>query len=396
MGTPIRYVTDWSAYRSSRATATYYRSYQGSLTPDYYVKAQMGTLPFNAYSVHYTWIRKDVPRFSWSIEHVLGWKSIYQSSSTAEYGFSPLQMGLDNQVTQAKNKAVLRLGEQLSAVRFNAAQFLGERKQTANLMASTASRVYHAARSLRRADLQGFTRALSLSGTETRSIKSAWKRVERTAPTKRISSHWLEFVYGWQPLLQDIYDSTRLLADKMNTSQLYSDKIRATATSSISYHNPWAGNYEVKVVAFKTHTKLVAVYELESAARQLLAQTGITNPALLVWELMPYSFVIDWFVPVGTYLESLTAFDGFDLVTSKSYVVTKERGWSFRDYKAGPTREGRWTNYTEGNALLEDFRYTRAGMAFWPSYTLKTKSPIGGEPLKRLATATALLRVLFK
>jgi hypothetical protein len=34
---------------------------------------------------------------------------------------------------------------------------------------------------------------------------------------------------------------------------------------------------------------------------------GLLNPATVAWELVPYSFIADWFVPVGDYLTGLTA-----------------------------------------------------------------------------------------
>lgn len=36
-----------------------------------------------------------------------------------------------------------------------------------------------------------------------------------------------------------------------------------------------------------------------------LSRLGLTNPALLAWELVPFSFVADWFVNIGDCLQSL-------------------------------------------------------------------------------------------
>jgi hypothetical protein len=36
----------------------------------------------------------------------------------------------------------------------------------------------------------------------------------------------------------------------------------------------------------------------------------LSNPAALAWELVPYSFVVDWMIPVGDYLSSLDAVNG--------------------------------------------------------------------------------------
>jgi hypothetical protein len=295
----------------------------------------------------------------------------------------------------------MRLGQKASGVRVNLAQMMGERKQTAELLASTANRIYQSARALRRGDLSGFTRSLSLSGTEARSAKSAWKRVEKTPPDKRIAGHWLEFVYGWRPLLSDVFDSAEFMAQQAAKS---ADRVNGTITASargfvkysgsemnnlMGHTNTWGGyESEYKV-------RYTAQYRLESQARQLLAQTGITNPMLLAWELLPYSFVVDWFVPVGTYLESLTAFDGFDLVTDRSFVNTKLKVVYTLNYNASGAEAGRpWS--TSGGCSKESFRFSRGALQFWPSYTLKTKSPIGGAPLERFLTAASLMRVLFR
>ena len=45
---------------------------------------------------------------------------------------------------------------------------------------------------------------------------------------------------------------------------------------------------------------------------------GLTNPAAVVWELMPLSFVGDWILPVSSYLEALN----FSNATTANYVIT--------------------------------------------------------------------------
>jgi hypothetical protein len=45
------------------------------------------------------------------------------------------------------------------------------------------------------------------------------------------------------------------------------------------------------------------LYEEMSFERNL----GLTDPLSVAWELIPYSFVVDWFVPIGTYLDNLNA-----------------------------------------------------------------------------------------
>jgi hypothetical protein len=60
--------------------------------------------------------------------------------------------------------------------------------------------------------------------------------------------------------------------------------------------------------------KVVLHYEESGSGLQTLQQLGITNPVGLIWELIPYSFIVDWFVPIGDYLSSLDRFLGKDFV----------------------------------------------------------------------------------
>jgi hypothetical protein len=48
-----------------------------------------------------------------------------------------------------------------------------------------------------------------------------------------------------------------------------------------------------------------------NAATIALSSAGVTNPLLVAWELVPFSFVVDWFLPVGNYVEQLDAMLGY-------------------------------------------------------------------------------------
>lgn len=53
-----------------------------------------------------------------------------------------------------------------------------------------------------------------------------------------------------------------------------------------------------------------------------LSMLGFDNPARTIWELVPFSFVLDWFIPVGDFLEQLRM-DYFDTtVKIDSYCIS--------------------------------------------------------------------------
>jgi hypothetical protein len=145
----------------------------------------------------------------------------------------------------------------------------------------------------------------------------------------------------------------------------------------------------------ETRCKIGLTYRLDSADRALLAQTGIDNPALLAWELLPYSFVVDWFLPVGNYLQSLTDFAGFTFVDG--WVSYKTEQWFTIEYTGKVTTGGGRAIWRTGFGKRYQAEYRRDVLSSFPGANLPSfKNPIGGEPLARFLTAYSLLRVLFR
>lgn len=382
----------------------FHREWSGVNTPDYREKKKRRSLPDNAYFSNRTTCAagstfETVDRQGYSV----------RSLEVHHTGDTPFDGQFPTLVTDATNKATLKLYKKLDGAKLNAAQFLAERKQTAELLASTATRIAQGVRALRRADLRSFATALSLSGTESRTLKQSWKRVERTPAHQRISSHWLEYVYGWRPLLQDCYDAAELLAEQLSTYEGPEGELRTTASvrypfklrGSVPYGSEGGVILPNRDDLHICTARIRVQYRLDSEARSLLNKTGISNPGLLAWELLPYSFVVDWFVPVGTYLESLTAMDGFTItrgtistlesaVSDRWLTFVNHTGWASAygwDYVSA-VRTGPKVTCTQA-------RYTRTPTTAFP-YALKVKSPIGGEPLSRFATAAALITGLFR
>lgn len=54
----------------------------------------------------------------------------------------------------------------------------------------------------------------------------------------------------------------------------------------------------------------------------LANRLGLTNPASVVWELIPFSFVVDWFVNVSDFLNQFSEFHGVALVNPFNSIKT--------------------------------------------------------------------------
>lgn len=116
---------------------------------------------------------------------------------------------------------------------------------------------------------------------------------------KDISGRWLEMQYAWLPLVSQSYEAGKALAAVTNYRSLrFSASGQKTKTIDGSF-SPGVFAYPVKLTY--SYKILADLYEEVSAQRGL----GLYDPLTIGWEIVPYSFVVDWFLPVGSYLSAL-------------------------------------------------------------------------------------------
>jgi hypothetical protein len=379
----------------------YRRRWSGSVTPgwkslDRRARAQTQTLAFScdiltSSGTPYTENLRNVSIVPPNAGSVIG-SYVYKYPNTIIYSQAPSIAHLE----EAYTKARAQLAGKVNDLHVNLGEAFAERRQTANLLTSTASRIASAALALKRGRLGDFATALSIEKLG----KAEAKRVLKTPVTKRLSQHWLEYKYGWQPLLQDAYGAAELLSQHAREDGVsYSSTGKGTAREQSYVNSPPAPYIRESMQLVKSSVHIGVTYRLDDESRAGLASTGLSNPALLAWELLPYSFVVDWFVPVGGFLQALDAFSGFTFrdgyvvrFSKKQYQLTcmgNEYVENFGTYKTYRSEQGSCT--------YELVKFDRVRLDSFPSVGLPYfKNPLGGEPLNRLATATALLRVLFK
>jgi hypothetical protein len=135
-----------------------------------------------------------------------------------------------------------------------------------------------------------------------------------------IANTWLESVYGWAPLLADIDDGAKALANLVNYRAPVKHVVGMETNNrkdvfSIATGMSPDGSYFF-IDTFGVEEELVTVkYSAAVKARfggsgpaAALADFGLTmrNFAPTVWELIPYSFLVDYFSNVGECIEALS------------------------------------------------------------------------------------------
>ena len=212
----------------------------------------------------------------------------------------------------------------------NLAQVFAERKMTADLIAVTAKRLADSFLSLKKGDIKGAARALGQ--TASRSATGRFNKMYKVDKWKAAANGWLELKYGWEPLLQDVVGSAEWLASKQ------SHELRGVARSKIRLnHKNETSRQDSSGITILERTSghydssLVISYVTTGVELADLKECGMLNPALLAWELLPYSFVVDWFIPVGDFLSSLDATVGltFDTGSFTYFLDTRANSFGF-------------------------------------------------------------------
>lgn len=204
-------------------------------------------------------------------------------------------------------KLVGKLREKLQGSDFNMSVFLGEGHQTLKLLGDSAIRIAKGLFHLKKLDFYGCARSL-LEGTSRKPLpRHDWVGKRPIVPTaKNLSSLWLELQYGWKPLLSDAEGAAQQLAHSLGTpfrtTHRASVRKEEVDTVTASGSNP-GFEWTASAVRTKTHRRslIARISEDPISIPQLL---GLKDPELVAWELTPFSFVADWFIPIGDWMSA--------------------------------------------------------------------------------------------
>lgn len=196
-----------------------------------------------------------------------------------------------------------RLLSSIKGYGLNMAVSAAEGKQTVDLIKTSSLSVLKAYKQVRKGHL---TKAWTvLRDQNLRQGRRFARRPPRVSYTLDLSSAWLSVRYGWQPLLNDIYNALSFIESRAKKSEEDFTRLRASITRNrdASLVNPvgYRGSVTNRFTALaKVNTKWLSSF-------LTLETSGVMDPELVAWEILPFSFVIDWFLPVGTYLENRSA-----------------------------------------------------------------------------------------
>lgn len=122
------------------------------------------------------------------------------------------------------------------------------------------------------------------------------------ASAKFASQKWLEYRYGWQPLVSSIYSGLDNVL-RSETARQIPIRGRAVVTKQ-SRSLSGNGTHLDPTWTFQSMTslrcELSGSFKLPSSS---VADWTSLNPASIAWEMLPFSFVADWVIGVGDSLK---------------------------------------------------------------------------------------------
>lgn len=189
---------------------------------------------------------------------------------------------------------------------------LAEANQSVNMISARAKQLYDFGRALRKGE---FERAAKILGLE----KPPRRLGNKKRSAKGFANNYLEFHFGWSPLIQDIGAAIKVLGN---------DFPHSTVKGS-GGENGSSRTYVNNTLYLRTtnlSVRVAAKVGVSNPNLLLANQLGFVNPLSVAWELVPLSFVVDWFASVGDYLNSFTDKLGLTIVDPYTSIFTRCNG----------------------------------------------------------------------
>lgn len=171
---------------------------------------------------------------------------------------------------------------------------------------------------------------------------------------KQAGSLWLEYWMGWAPTVGDMHASALVL-----TSVPPSTRIKTVGKTTFRVVDPYDPQ-DGWLAEGKTICRLEADVEVTNPNLFLANQLGLINPAQILYNLMPWSWMIGWFVNFSQIISSFTDFAGLKL---SRICRTYHSVWHTWRYRSGglwdrlyPQYQNRYRCVSTRRAPLGSFR----------------------------------------
>lgn len=309
--------------------------------------------------------------------------------------FSGLSMGLGlpgperDELGSLKKRLQTQLYQKATEKIVNLPVAVFEMKKTFEAFANVGRSLYESMNHM--LGLAGRTRSpeqainLLIRGTSTGGFPSRRESVSTLGDG--LANRWLEWSFAIKPTLSDLAATARDMqdgfSDKRKKRLHFSTEDQVFL--SLSKGNPGAYNGVWQALNAHMRGKGYMCAEVDSPIERKIQEYGLDDPLSWAWELLPFSFVVDWFAPVGDWLSGLKPIRGMQF--KYGYLMYHAKGIAHRTRRV-----------QNGSASVGKIRYLskrRENLSSFPTPTWEGYDPNGYGP-RQVGHTMALLWQLMR
>lgn len=244
--------------------------------------------------------RSNILKYAWP----LGWSSLLVSTSITTIDGKPGL--LPNVSAETRGRAIRSANSKLRSDSINIGQTVGEMPEALRELSKFVTGIGKTILALKKGNIP---RAQYHLGT----VLGKKRAVDTT---KGVADAYLFYKFGVAPVLNDINNMVGEIHKAFSRPDFI--KVKGTATNAVSLFgwNGWYSEGEALEVC-------EVGYSVRPKPHYALAFLGLTNPLATLWELVPLSFVANWFVSIGDTLNALDAGVGLEFVSGYQTTVVK-------------------------------------------------------------------------
>lgn len=276
---------------------------------------------------------------------------------------------------------------------------LAEARKTASSFIDSAIGVQKALLAMKKGDFKTMYLNLKYNGGFSGSLARFKKRLDirRNKWHGDVESRWLESQFAVIPAMQDIHTLSKVYESgfEVISPSIY---VAAKGKSVKRVNTLRKGINGSETTSFSetgTFTHISKIFcVLDNYAQKSLGKIGLDNPAVIAWDLLPFSFVPDWFLPIGNFIKAWSARLGLGFKSAYHSTLLDSRIESIQENHSKSGSGVHWSTI--------DYRYTSTGIARAYKRVVLLSMPIPNLYLKENmvslwhgATSLALLRQLL-
>lgn len=274
------------------------------------------------------------------------------------------------------NEATLRCLTLLKDQKINLGVALAEARQTAELIGGAATDIANQIRRFKERNAKDWLR------------RGSWKKVP---------SRYLEMSYGWTPLMSDVHGAAEELSRVVNR-ELHQPQITATGSagssdfSDVKYGGTSAWRQVRRQISHRCDVSVVA--KAPNWVVQEFGRLGLQNPLTIFWEKVPYSFVADWFLPVGSYIDTFDVTNYLQFTEGSVSKISRSKLVGRAKLEWDSTRYGDVKYNVLRPPTYRAWKFYRTTLGSFPRASLPSlRNPLSLDKMaKGLALLTQILR----